>query len=336
MANEKISDQDAAAPLLLTDHVLVARGAAPPNLKATIGQVLALGGGVGGGGTIDRIPIFTSPNVLGNSRLGQSAGAVNVLSGDFVVDVGDASIGAGLSPRARLEVGTGKQWSANNFGANIVISGTRNNVIGFLDAAGGNPWAIGAKATGNLEFNAMPALGDVVTAPILGMTLARNGDLTLPTGDVEITEGMLGIGNAPTLPLDVGAVAGITDIGGYAIKLTNKTGSNTIKGQLVIASTAFQEAFATAGASSSVVIGVVLENGIADGSEAWVMQSGIALVLMDAGGINNGDRIGASATAGSATELNSPPTSPDHFTEIGHALTQTGGAGLVKAAIHLL
>ena len=455
MANQKISDQGAAAPLLLTDHVIVARGATPPNLKATIAQVLALGGGVGGSGAIDRIPIFTSPNVLGNSRLGQSAGAVNVLSGAFVVDVGNMGVGI-AAPLARVHVNMqapadldtfagavflqafGSSGSGN-FGAGIIFGQVNGGVVANRGASITTYQPTGSSSTSGLAFNVhgtgsgdprftameINHLGDVevvsggllvtggnveiglgnlgvgvipltdvhvsMKAPATPTTLAGSlfleafnnpgagnfgagiifgsaGGGALPNGGASIvvyqdaadldtaglifythgevvgarTEAMrldsaqnMGVGGiAPTIKLDVNEKSGNTDIGGDAIKLTNKTGGNTVAGQLVIASTGTADAFETAGISDDRVIGVVLDAGVADGSEAWIMKSGIANVLIDAGGTALGDRIISSTTAGSGL-VDNGPASPQHFQEIGHCIEAIGGAGLARCVIHL-
>ena len=126
----------------------------------------------------------------------------------------------------------------------------------------------------------------------------------------------------------------ITVIGGCAVKLTNKTGGNTVAGQLVIASTGTDNAFATAGANAENVIGIVLDAGVADGSEAWVVGGGIADVLMDGGGSAHGDRIIASATVGSADVWNTGGAVATHFREIGHCLETRVGAGLARVDLH--
>jgi len=49
-------------------------------------------------------------------------------------------------------------------------------------------------------------------------------------------DGKVGIGMGaadPTLPLDVKAKSGMSAIGGICIKLTNKTGANSVAGQLL-------------------------------------------------------------------------------------------------------
>lgn len=126
----------------------------------------------------------------------------------------------------------------------------------------------------------------------------------------------------------------LTSTGGYAVQLTNKTGGDTVAGQLISPSTGTADAFGTAGADSDDVIGIVLDAGIADGSEAWVVVAGIANVLMDAGGSGIGDRVISSSTAGSADVWNTGGAVATHFQEIGHCIETRVGAGLAKCILH--
>ena len=73
----------------------------------------------------------------------------------------------------------------------------------------------------------------------------------------------------------------LTVEGGIAVKLTNKTGAASVKGTLVIADTTTDDAFKIMPANGVMVIGAVYENGIADGSECWVVIAGIAEVLLE-------------------------------------------------------
>ena len=153
--------------------------------------------------------------------------------------------------------------------------------------------------------------------------------------DVILDTRNVGIGTTtPTTKLSVNEKTGMTTIGGGCIKLTNKTGGNTVAGQLVLASTGTDDAFETAGANADNTIGIVLDAGIADGSEAWVVESGIADVLIDAGGCTHGDRMISSATAGSADVWNVGGAVATHFQEIGHCLETRVGAGLARVNIH--
>ncbi len=127
-----------------------------------------------------------------------------------------------------------------------------------------------------------------------------------------------------------------TQIGGLAVLMTNKTGGNTVAGQLVEVNIAIaiDDAFTTAVGNSDAVFGIVLVAGIADGNEAWVVISGIADVLMDGGGCDWGDRIISSATPGSADVWNVGGAVATHFLEIGHCIETRGGAGLARAVLH--
>ncbi len=168
-------------------------------------------------------------------------------------------------------------------------------------------------------------IGDGSTAwnSLGGITLEVNGNVGIGTTN-------------PTQPLSVKEKSSMTAIGGFAIKLTNKTGGNTVAGQLVLSSTGTNDAFATCAANSDACIGIILESGIADGSEAWVVVSGIADVLMDSGGSARGDRIISSATAGSADVWNVGGAVATHFLEIGHCIETRAGAGLARCVIHFL
>ena len=150
-----------------------------------------------------------------------------------------------------------------------------------------------------------------------------------------VPDGNFGIGTTtPTQLLSVNEKSGMTAIGGIAIKLTNKTGSNTVAGQLVQTDTTTNDAFATSAANADDTIGIVVDAGIADGSEAWIIISGIADVLMDSGGSTRGDRIIASTTAGSGLTWNVGGAVATHFQEIGHCIETRVGAGLARCVLH--
>jgi len=128
----------------------------------------------------------------------------------------------------------------------------------------------------------------------------------------------------------------ITNTGAYCIKLTNKTGSNTVAGQIVKTLAGVgnpDDAVALAGVSELHPIGVFLESGVTDGSEAWIVVSGIVNVLVDAGGCARGDRLITGAIGGFAT-VNNAPSVAVHFQEIGHCIETRAGAGLARAVLH--
>ena len=133
-----------------------------------------------------------------------------------------------------------------------------------------------------------------------------------------------------------------TDIGGFAVKLTNKTGANTVAGQLVKADTATDDAVILTAAGDNECFGVFLDSGIADGSEAWVVVSGIADVAMEdntaathGNWVQTSDSEAGYADATSAT----PAAAPAHFEEVGHCIESVaaGGGGthiLARCIVH--
>ena len=136
----------------------------------------------------------------------------------------------------------------------------------------------------------------------------------------------------------------ITDIGGLAVHATNKTGANSVKGTVIMTSTGTDGAFMTAGADSTATVGIVYEDGIADGDKCWVVISGIAQVLLkDNTASTRGYWVQMSDVAGRAdATVAAPPGGgvpeiDNHMQEIGHAV-QTQAAGtdvLCTIVLHL-
>lgn len=173
--------------------------------------------------------------------------------------------------------------------------------------------------------------GQEITEAVISIRDGANGLEPL----YRLQHNLFTIGNTnDTISLE-GIKYKITLIGGYAVRLTNKTGAASVAGDIVIASTVTADAVALAGANELMPIGVFLNSGIADGSETWVVQSGIADVHMDAGGCALGDRIVTSATAGRG-DVNNTPSAAVHFQEIGHALEAAAANANARCMLHLL
>lgn len=134
---------------------------------------------------------------------------------------------------------------------------------------------------------------------------------------------------------------GITDIGGLTVRSTNKTGVNSVKGTIIMASTGTDNAFMIAGANTVAAAGVVFEDGVADGSECWVVISGIAQVLLkDNTASTRGYWVQLSDVAGRAdATVSAPPGGgvpelDNHMQEIGHAAqSQTAGSDVLCAIV---
>ena len=139
----------------------------------------------------------------------------------------------------------------------------------------------------------------------------------------------------------------MTVIGGYAIKLTNETGANTVAGQLVRTDTAVNDAFVLTAADEDETSGIVLDSGVSDGSEAWVVVAGIADVAMqDNTAATRGYWVRSSVTeAGYANATNPGPPGggipelDQHMKEIGNCIesVNAGGGGthiLARCVLH--
>ena len=134
----------------------------------------------------------------------------------------------------------------------------------------------------------------------------------------------------------------LTDDGGLAVLLTNKTGAPSVKGYCVTTSSTTQNAVELVAVGVPNCIGVFLENGTADGDQAWVVVSGLAYVYFSVSS-NAGylARTGLASDTGEATgqamseAFPAAPFATDkHFCEIGHCLETRATPGLAKVNLH--
>lgn len=126
-----------------------------------------------------------------------------------------------------------------------------------------------------------------------------------------------------------------TSEGGIAIRLTNKTGGNSVKGQIVSLSDTYDNSVMTIPANGKMPCGVMYEAGIADGSSCWVVIHGRAQVLLKDGvaGVR-GYWLGVSDTAGRADCLSDPGSQTVYDREIGHCMeAQTSGTDVLVFGI---
>lgn len=133
-----------------------------------------------------------------------------------------------------------------------------------------------------------------------------------------------------------------TPEGGLAQMFINKTGAPSVKGTVVHVNGAIAKGVNKIAQDIPDPIGVIYEDGIADGSEVLVVTSGTADVLF-IGNTTIGQlaRGFVAADAGFiagyalAENVPSPPFASDkHFYEIGHVLETRVGAGLAKVNLH--
>lgn len=193
-----------------------------------------------------------------------------------------------------------------------------------------------------LSFYTVTDLNSVTgEAPVERLTIRNTGNVgigtTEPGSRLTVNDSIEVVGSSATV---FGPKFKFTPEGGYAIKLTNKTGAASVKGMLVKGSTANDNAFVETATSDELPIGAVYEAGVADGSDCWVVVSGIAEVLLEngSGTTNRGGWVGTSATAAgrAITLASSPGNTVEHFREIGHCLeSQNAGSNvLCKIVMH--
>jgi hypothetical protein len=129
-----------------------------------------------------------------------------------------------------------------------------------------------------------------------------------------------------------------TDDGGLAVKLVNKTGADSIKGYCVTAGSADNSVILVP-VDSVNCLGVFLESDIPDGSEAWVVVSGIADVYFFTETTRGHmARTGLTAdtgeVSGQAISEAFPAVLDDTLCKVGNVLESKAAAGLAKVLLH--
>lgn len=135
-----------------------------------------------------------------------------------------------------------------------------------------------------------------------------------------------------------------TPEGGLAVKVTNKTGGVSVKGEVVTVynDTAIDNAVEKIVVDVPTPTAIIYESGVADGSEMWVVTNGIADVYFIgsatrghlARGFVTGDAGYVAGQALSEAFPASPFATDKHFYEIGHVIQSRTGAGLARVMLH--
>lgn len=134
----------------------------------------------------------------------------------------------------------------------------------------------------------------------------------------------------------------LTKEGGVGILMTNKTGAASVKGSVVSLHSGFVNAVKLVEVDTPDPMGVIYEDGVADGEEVIVVFSGITKVLF-VGSTTIGHfarncmSTDSGATAGQAIDEaypSAPFATDKHFMEIGHICESRVGAGLANVILH--
>jgi hypothetical protein len=133
----------------------------------------------------------------------------------------------------------------------------------------------------------------------------------------------------------------ITEEGGYAVRIINKTGATSVKGNVLELDGSTDLGVEKAGINDPDPCGIMYTAGVPDGGWVYMVVSGIAEVLYGTT-VTRGTFSRTPVTADSIAEglavneaLPTPPFSTDkHFMEIGHPLESIGAPGLAKTIVH--
>jgi hypothetical protein len=129
-----------------------------------------------------------------------------------------------------------------------------------------------------------------------------------------------------------------TEEGGVCVKLINKTGVASVKGQVVQVYATTDNAYAVNAINSDMPIGIVYDAGVADGSSVRVVVAGKADILVDSAQTIARGRVvySSGTTAGRVDSAATVPAASTHFRECGHMLeTKTNtGSTLCRCVLH--
>lgn len=133
-----------------------------------------------------------------------------------------------------------------------------------------------------------------------------------------------------------GGTNGFTTEGGLYETFINNTGTS-VKGTIVVASTTIYNGVDIAPAGSSSPIGIIYENGIANGSLVKVVVYGKAQVLLLNGSSSNlGYWCGVGTTAGRMYQLSVPPILlADSYGQIGNSLQKVSSGTNVLSLVQI-
>lgn len=286
---------------------------------------------------------------LSNVFIGNGAGGDNI-TGNYNFALGtDALRRATVATRnvaigvAALDVATGSLEYNTAVGDRALRNTTGNNntgvgsLAGYLQGTGANSVFIGYSAGyGSASYNAsgcvMIGYQAGYNSIVSNRLYIENSNSATPLIYGEFDTDLVRINGT----LDVNQKAYITSIGGYAVKLTNRTGANTVAGQLVRADTATNDGVILTAANEDECLGVFLDAGVANAAEAWVIVAGIADVAMqDNTAATRGNWVMASSEAGyaDATNAATPGLLVAHMREIGHCIETVAATG---AGTHIL
>jgi len=113
----------------------------------------------------------------------------------------------------------------------------------------------------------------------------------------------------------------VTNERGFLIKVLNKTGETSVKGKVVVISSATDFGVTLLPASTASwrpSVGVIAESGIADGSLMWIWVSGSICKILTKNGINTGgiSQLITSSVDGRVDALGNQNTSISDYSKI--------------------
>jgi hypothetical protein len=244
----------------------------------------------------------------------------------------DAVLTPGLGPRVAIALDTIKGW----LGKVLVSPTDPTNMYGYLSgkiAAGAGILlqVVNVGVNEQLEVSSAGKARVSATDPqnvqdFLASKIVAGAGILIQILNPGVNE---------QLQITLGAVggSGFTPEGGFYVTMINDTGAASVKGSVIDPSTTVDSAGKLVPVGENDAVGVVYDNGVANGQPMRVVVGGWADVLFAAGQTIQrewwvGTNPGPGGVDGQAISQASAPATTDHFKEIGHCFQTLGVVGV--------
>ena len=263
----------------------------------------------------------------GSGIFGLGSIAIGYQTLDGTSSGADNNVAIGYTSGTAVTTGTDNTFLGDLSGDSIT-TGSKNTFLG----SGTDGSAVSRTGATAVGYGAAPAANYVAVFGAAAGAGNAAGELN-----------GIGVGTqSPTAYFSAYEKIAFSKEGGLMVKLTNKTGSASVKGYVVEASDTDNNAVQLSPVNDVDPFGVFYESGVADGSEAWIVVSGRAQVYFGTSTTRgNFARVPVTGDTGAASGVAyneaapSPPLSTDkHFMEIGHVIESIGAAGLAYCILH--
>lgn len=308
------------------------------NTTIDLGVSYSVNGGITGQSNVPDSTITISKNLSG-----QSDGQANLPDSEIelLMKVAGQADGQSDIPSSTLGVVYSVTGQSDGLCSTVVELGVTYSVNGQVDGQSDVPSSSMGLVRGLAgQADGLCGVTGSLTVTSGGVNLDGTSDgVSSVTSSMVVSYGMTGQSDGTVALTGSLSVAGsgisvevsgkirFTGDGEFQVRLTNRTGSGAVRGELVKADAANDNSFVLTGIDDAEYMGVVGEDGVSDGSETWITIGGKAQILLkDSTASVRGNWVKTSDVAGRAdATAASPPGGgisqlDEHMQEVGNTV----------------